>query len=105
LRNDFAVRNCARITAPELKKHKLTILVFDIFYHDYDVSTAHHKVNLLVHLVNYGKRLSYVRVRSLELRERVNVHVANLHNYKDLFRSATNVRDFFVMELTCESVV
>ncbi|KAF2245109.1 hypothetical protein BU26DRAFT_533216 [Trematosphaeria pertusa] len=60
---------------------QLTILVFDIFHDEYDVSTAHRVVKLLVILVDYGKRLSYVRMGSLDLQEHVNVHVAKQHNY------------------------
>ncbi|KAH8707027.1 hypothetical protein GQ44DRAFT_777594 [Phaeosphaeriaceae sp. PMI808] len=63
------------------KWQQLTILAFDIFNDDYDASTAHHKVNLPVLLVDYGKRLSYVRIASPELRESINIHVANQHNY------------------------
>ncbi|XTI94542.1 hypothetical protein V2W45_1515107 [Cenococcum geophilum] len=71
--------SCYKLLAIQ-KWQQLTILVFDIFNNDYDVSTAHHKANLPV-LVDYGKRLSYVRVASPELRERINIHVANQHNY------------------------
>ena len=63
------------------KWERLTVLVFDIFHDDYDLSTAHHLVNLPVLLVDYGKRLSYVRVASPEFREQINVHVAKQHNY------------------------
>ncbi|KAF2240402.1 hypothetical protein BU26DRAFT_589423 [Trematosphaeria pertusa] len=72
--------SCYKLLAIQ-KWQQLTILVFDIFNDKYDVSTAHHKANLPVLLVDYGKRLSYVRVASPELQERINVHVANQHNF------------------------
>lgn len=60
---------------------RLTVLVFDVFYDDYDVLEAHKVVDLPVILVDYGKRLSYVRLASPEFREEVNNHVANQHNF------------------------
>jgi hypothetical protein len=57
------------------------VLVFDIFYDNYDLNTAHHKVDLPVLLVDYGKASSVVRKTSHEFSETVNVHVATQHNY------------------------
>ncbi|KAF2001682.1 hypothetical protein P154DRAFT_157876 [Amniculicola lignicola CBS 123094] len=72
--------SCSKLLAIQ-KWQQSTILVLDIFNDDYDESTAHHKVNLPVLLVDYGKRLSYVRVASPDLQDRINTHVANQHNY------------------------
>ncbi|KAF2175853.1 hypothetical protein K469DRAFT_609373, partial [Zopfia rhizophila CBS 207.26] len=63
------------------KWQQLTILVFDIFNDDYDVFTVYYKANLPVLLVDYGKRLPYVKVASPELQEHINIYVANQHNY------------------------
>ncbi|KAL2015207.1 hypothetical protein VTK56DRAFT_6059 [Thermocarpiscus australiensis] len=60
---------------------KLAAMVFDVFYDDYDVSTAHHKVNLPVLLVVYGRARSHVRVASDQFREFINGYVATQHNY------------------------
>jgi hypothetical protein len=59
----------------------LTALVFDIFHENYDVSTAHRKVNLPVLLVDYSRRQSYIRIASPEFREFVNDYVARQHNF------------------------
>ena len=60
---------------------ELAILIFDVFHDDYDVSTAHRKAHLPVFIVGCGKRFSYVGVASPQFRERVNVNVAEKHNY------------------------
>ncbi|KAJ2901517.1 hypothetical protein MKZ38_001745 [Zalerion maritima] len=46
------------------KVQRLTIFTFDVWYDDYDWATAHRKVNLPVILVDYGKRLSCVKIRT-----------------------------------------
>lgn len=62
------------------KWQQLTIMIFDIFHTGYDPSTAHHKADLPVILIDYGKRLSYARTTSPEFRDRINDHVAHEHN-------------------------
>ncbi|KAI0834046.1 hypothetical protein F5Y06DRAFT_180916 [Hypoxylon sp. FL0890] len=59
---------------------QLDILVFEIFYDDYDLKTAHHKADLPVLLVDYGKASSVVKTVSSEFREIINKHVASQHN-------------------------
>lgn len=54
----------------------LTIFVFNVWYDDYDWATAHHQVNLPVVLVDYGKRLSSVKVCSQAFCDEVNHFVA-----------------------------
>jgi hypothetical protein len=57
---------------------KLIAMVFDIFYDDYDTSTAHHKANLPVLHVTHG-RASNARVASPQFREFINCHIAQIH--------------------------
>ncbi|KAI1116267.1 hypothetical protein F5Y14DRAFT_76165 [Nemania sp. NC0429] len=59
--------------------HRLTIYAFDLWYDAYDWATAHHKVDLPVLLVDYGRRMSYVKIAGRELRDRANDHVARQH--------------------------
>lgn len=60
---------------------KLDVLVFDIFYDNYYLDTAHHKVDLPVLLVDYGKASSVVRKTGYAFSEMINAHVATQHNY------------------------
>ncbi|KAI1122726.1 hypothetical protein F5Y10DRAFT_253403 [Nemania abortiva] len=87
---DEVIRNtCVFLEIPHEKSQflavqkwdRLHVLVFDIFYDNYDPNTGHLKVDLPVLLVDYGKRLSVFRRTSPEFRETVNVHVAKQHNY------------------------
>ena len=57
----------------------MTIFAFDLWNAGYTWTTAHHKTDLPVILVDYGKRLSYVRVGSPDLRNEVNEFVADQH--------------------------
>ncbi|RYP48549.1 hypothetical protein DL768_005588 [Monosporascus sp. mg162] len=61
---------------------RLTAFVFDVFHDEYDLSSAHHKVDLPVVLVDYGSRngSAYVRIASQHFRDFVNRHVARQHN-------------------------
>ena len=61
------------------KVHRLTIFTFDVWNDGYNWATAHHKVDLPVLLVDYGKRLSYVKVGSQDFRDKVNDFVARQH--------------------------
>ncbi|KAG7286692.1 hypothetical protein NEMBOFW57_009003 [Staphylotrichum longicolle] len=61
------------------KWDRLTIFVFNLWYDDYDWATAHHQVDLPVVLVDYGKRLSSVKVCSQAFRDEVNQFVAKQH--------------------------
>ncbi|KAL2756518.1 hypothetical protein ACRALDRAFT_2026580 [Sodiomyces alcalophilus JCM 7366] len=61
------------------KWDRLTIFVFNIWYNDYDWATAHHKVDLPVILVDYGKRMSSVKICSQNFRDEVNHFVARQH--------------------------
>lgn len=61
------------------KWDRLTIFVFNVWYDDYDWATAHHKVDLPVVLVDYGKRMSCVKVCSQEFCDEVNHFVARQH--------------------------
>ncbi|KAJ8133329.1 hypothetical protein O1611_g297 [Lasiodiplodia mahajangana] len=90
LTHDQVVRNtCTSLDVPHEKSRliaiqkwpKLDVLVFDIFYDNYDPNTAHYKVDLPVLLVDYGKASSVARKASHEFSETVNVHVATQHNY------------------------
>ena len=61
------------------KVHRLIILTFDMWNDGYDWSTAHRKVNLPVLLIDYGKRLSSVKVGSHDFKDKVNGFVARQH--------------------------
>ncbi|KAL2174140.1 uncharacterized protein P884DRAFT_294575 [Thermothelomyces heterothallicus CBS 202.75] len=61
---------------------RITIFVFNVWYNDYDWATAHHKVDLPVVLVDYGKRLSFVKVCSQEFCDEVNQFVARQHELR-----------------------
>jgi hypothetical protein len=61
------------------KWDRMTIFAFNVWYDDYDWATAHHKVDLPVLLVDYGKRLSNVKVCSKEFCDEVNQFVARQH--------------------------
>ena len=63
------------------KWQHLTILVIDVFYDDYDASTAHHVADLPVLLVDFGKRFASIRVATSTFQEQINVQVAKQHNY------------------------
>jgi hypothetical protein len=55
--------------------------VFDNFHDDYEWKTAHHKVDLPVLLVDYGKTSSVVRRASLDFRTFVNGEIASQHDF------------------------
>ncbi|KAI1089508.1 hypothetical protein F5B19DRAFT_372720 [Rostrohypoxylon terebratum] len=59
---------------------QLDILVFEVFHDAYDPKTAHHKADLPVLLVDYGKASSVAKNVSLEFRGTINKHVASQHN-------------------------
>ncbi|KFH42701.1 hypothetical protein ACRE_065530 [Hapsidospora chrysogenum ATCC 11550] len=61
------------------KWDRLTIFVFKVPYDGYDWATAHHKVDLPVILVDYGKRLSLVKLCGQEFCDEVNQFVARQH--------------------------
>ncbi|SPQ27197.1 b5aa7e62-8470-40dc-8c8e-b36c82441ea0 [Thermothielavioides terrestris] len=61
------------------KWDRLTIFAFNVWYDDYDWATAHHKVDLPVVLVDYGKKVSTTRVCGQEFRDEVNHFVARQH--------------------------
>lgn len=61
------------------KVYRITIFAFDLWNEAYNWATAHYKTDLPVILIDYGKRLSYVRVGSQGLRDEVNGFVANQH--------------------------
>ncbi|KAJ9160835.1 hypothetical protein NKR19_g2844 [Coniochaeta hoffmannii] len=63
----------------EWKWPRLTIFVFDLWYDQYDRATAHHKVDLPVLLVDYGKKYSVVKLASREFRDEANNYVAEQH--------------------------
>ncbi|KAI1775275.1 hypothetical protein F4818DRAFT_416142 [Hypoxylon cercidicola] len=79
---------CSSLQVPEKESRliaiqkwpQLDILVFEIFYDNYDLKTAHLKTDLPVLLVDYGKASSVVKNVSLEFRETINKHVASQHN-------------------------
>lgn len=58
------------------KWDRLTVFAFNLWYDGYDWATAHHKVDLPVVLVDYGKRMSFVKVCSKEFCDEVNTFVA-----------------------------
>lgn len=61
------------------KWDRLTIFAFNIWYDGYDWATAHHKVDLPVLLVDYGKRFSCVKVCGQAFCDEVNRFVARQH--------------------------
>ncbi|KAF4434347.1 hypothetical protein F53441_13691 [Fusarium austroafricanum] len=87
--DEVVQRTCSTLDVPYDKSRilaiqkwtKLTALVFDVFHDEYDVSTAHQKVDLPVLHVDYGRTHSYARVASRQFRETVNNHLATQHNY------------------------
>ncbi|KAK3945114.1 hypothetical protein QBC46DRAFT_372821 [Diplogelasinospora grovesii] len=50
-------------------------MVFDVFHDDYDASTAHHKVDLPVLRVDYGRARSHAKVASIQFRGLINDHI------------------------------
>ena len=61
------------------KVERLTIFAFDVWYDKYDWATAHHKVDLPVLLVDYGKRFSSIKIGGSKFRDDVNSFVASQH--------------------------
>ncbi|RKK76936.1 hypothetical protein BFJ68_g18008 [Fusarium oxysporum] len=87
-RDEVMVKACGSLGIDQVKSRaklltiwkcdRLTIFAFDLWYDDYDWATAHHKVDLPVLLVDYGKR-SYVKVAGHEFQDEVNTFVARQH--------------------------
>ncbi|KAF5024697.1 hypothetical protein F66182_3226 [Fusarium sp. NRRL 66182] len=87
-RDEVMVKACGSLDIDQVKSRaklltiwkcdRLTIFAFDLWYDDYDWATAHHKVDLPVLLIDYGKR-SYVKVAGHEFQDEVNNFVARQH--------------------------
>ncbi|KAH7190777.1 hypothetical protein DER44DRAFT_815864 [Fusarium oxysporum] len=87
-RDEVMVKACGSLGIDQVKSRaklltiwkcdRLTIFAFDLWYDDYDWATAHHKVDLPVLLVDYGKR-SYVKVAGHEFQDEVNTFVARTY--------------------------
>ena len=61
------------------KVQPLTISFFDLWNNGYNWAMAHHKVDLPVLLIDYGKKHSSVRVGGRKFRDEVNDFVADLY--------------------------
>ncbi|KAF2449147.1 hypothetical protein P171DRAFT_506631, partial [Karstenula rhodostoma CBS 690.94] len=59
---------------------QLTIPVFDIFHSAYDCSVAHQKADLPVLYFDYSPRNSCCKQPSNDFRNKINDHVAKIHN-------------------------
>ncbi|KAH7464057.1 hypothetical protein FOMA001_g17894 [Fusarium oxysporum f. sp. matthiolae] len=91
-RDEVMVKACGSLGIDQVKSRaklltiwkcdRLTIFAFDLWYDDYDWATAHHKVDLPVLLVDYGKR-SYFKVAGHEFQDEVNTFVARQHELHD----------------------
>ena len=74
------LRHRSRLLAIQ-KWPRLSTFIFDVFHDDYDVSTGHHKINLPVLHVDYGRSRSHVRIASAQFQDLINTHVATQHDY------------------------
>ena len=64
---------------PVWEVRRMALFAFDLWNAGYRWATAHHAADLPVVLVDYGRRLSYVRVAGQELRDEVNGFIADQH--------------------------